>query len=96
MDEKCPHCGWLYSELRTGLTYHEVSETLWAEVVTGDRRHKTRHTVLGRWHEIKRKMWDAHLEECQAWADAGGSFEPDPNADPWWLTTDPHCGTMAL
>jgi hypothetical protein len=26
-----------------------------------DWRHVTRHTVLGKWHEIKLKMWDDFL-----------------------------------
>lgn len=46
-----------YENFRTGLTFAEVYQELWAEVERGERRHITRATVLGRWHEIKLKMW---------------------------------------
>jgi hypothetical protein len=32
---------------------------------SSDWRNKTRHTVLGKWHEIKKLWWELHLEECK-------------------------------
>ena len=27
---------------------------------------KRRHTILGRWHQIKQELWAEHLELCEA------------------------------
>jgi len=27
-------------------------------------RNKTRHTILGKWHELKKRLWSHHIEEC--------------------------------
>jgi hypothetical protein len=43
-----------YDDFRTGLTYHDVYMMLW------DRKYKRRHTVLGKWHQIKLEMWDEY------------------------------------
>ena len=40
-----------YDALRTGLTFREV------RLMLGGRRFITRHTVLGKWHEIKLALW---------------------------------------
>jgi hypothetical protein len=31
-----------------------------------DWNNKTRHTVLGKWHEIKKLWWELHLKECSS------------------------------
>lgn len=54
-DETCPLCGGRYADLRVGLTFGEVYAELRAEP---ERRHVTRHTVLGRWREHKLNFWN--------------------------------------
>jgi hypothetical protein len=46
-----------YREFRTGLNYHEVWQELKGEQKDGLRRWVTRHTVLGRWRQIKLQMF---------------------------------------
>ncbi len=46
-----------YSEFRTGLTYLEVYYMLW------NRKRKRRHTVLGKWHEIKQAMYAEYCSD---------------------------------
>jgi hypothetical protein len=56
-----------YDNFRTGLTFVEVWEMLRIEQREGKRRHITRHTVLGRWHEIKLRMfsdWTEYWDAC--------------------------------
>lgn len=65
-DETCSHCGLVYRDLRTGLTYPEVRMLLWV----GDPDYKTwkykrRHTVLGLWGQLKLVLWREHLEFCE-------------------------------
>ncbi len=61
-DERCPHCNMRYRDLRTGLSYNEVFELLmdYSED-SADWSYKRRHTVLGKWHQIKREQWDYHI-----------------------------------
>lgn len=54
-----------YQQFRTGLTFAEVWQTLKAECDAGTRRHVTRHTVLGRWHQIKLAMFAEYEEYFQ-------------------------------
>ena len=28
-------------------------------------RYKRRHTILGKWHQIKKEMWQEHLYMCK-------------------------------
>lgn len=63
----CSVCGISYDQFRTGLTYRDVYELF----CTGsddpvDWRYKRRHTVLGKWREIKQQMWREHVENCGA------------------------------
>lgn len=51
-----------YDRFRTGLTYYEIWQVLRQEKEIGKRRHITRHTVLGKWHEIKLSMFHACYE----------------------------------
>jgi hypothetical protein len=48
-----------YDRFRTGLTFDEVRQMLWSP--SGDPkdwRRVTRHTVLGKWREIKLQMYN--------------------------------------
>ena len=48
-----------YKKFRTGYTYHEVSDMLWYSDPWHCAHHtRRRHSVLGKWREIKREMWD--------------------------------------
>ena len=62
----CCVCGLRYEDFRTGYTYRDIYEMLWSG--NGDPRtwkYKRRHTVLGLWHMLKTRMWEAHLAECE-------------------------------
>lgn len=66
LTQECPHCDLTYDRLRTGYTYSDIYMMFWS----GDEDsttwvNKRRHTILGRWHQIKVGMWDEHLEICQ-------------------------------
>jgi len=69
-------CQLEYKDLRTGLTFNEVRQMLWREAREKRKYNEymfiTRHTVLGRWHEIKLRLWKEHCDildehgcECQ-------------------------------
>lgn len=53
-----------YDEFRTGLTFRCVFEMLRVEAMQkeaqGERMFITRHTVLGRWHQIKRESYEGY------------------------------------
>jgi hypothetical protein len=51
-----------YDQFRTGFDFYEVWQILRQEKESGKRRHVTRHTVLGKWHEIKLSLYRALLE----------------------------------
>ena len=90
--EECPCCGLTYGSFRTGLSYRAVFEMLMDNSEDpADWRNKTRHTILGKWHELKMFWWAHHLEECRrqrdfvseshgdAWEPIGCTYEPgDP------------------
>lgn len=61
--ERCPHCDLTYRKFKTGFTYYAVFDLLkdYSED-SGEWRYKRRHTVLGKWRQIKREMWYAHVE----------------------------------
>lgn len=42
-----------FDRFKTGLSYYEVWQVLRQEKEAGKRAHITRHTVLGKWHELK-------------------------------------------
>lgn len=70
MVAECPWCGLAYRELRTGLTFKEVFAMLWSgSNDPADWRYKRRNTVLGKWHQIKREMWEEHLYVCEKQAE---------------------------
>ena len=55
-----------YDSFKTGLNYYEVWQALRQEKEAGKRHHITRHTVLGKWHEMKLSMYEGLLEEYGA------------------------------
>lgn len=65
-ESRCRVCGLTYSQLRTGFTYEEVYQMLWVSSEDPrDWKYKRRHTVLGKWHQIKLEMWDEHVHLCE-------------------------------
>ena len=65
--QECEHCGLTYEKFRTGLTFKEVRNLYWVNNPDSDTwKYKRRHTVLGKWREIKQKMWIEHLYFCAA------------------------------
>ena len=65
MSERCPHCGLDYDTFRTGCTYRDVWWMMWSSSDDPvDWRYKRRHSVLGRWRQLKLEMWDHHIEHC--------------------------------
>lgn len=61
----CEECGLKYENFKTGLEYKDVYVQFWSN--SDDYRDwhpKRRHTVLGRWHEIKMMLWKEHIEHC--------------------------------
>lgn len=48
-----------YEDFRTGLTFEEVYYMLW------NHPHKTRHTVLGKWRQIKLEMYAEYLQSLE-------------------------------
>jgi hypothetical protein len=61
----CPHCGLKYRDFRTGFTYRDVFGMLWSGSDDPSTwRYKRRGSVLGKWFEIKQKMWADHVDEC--------------------------------
>lgn len=70
--DACPGRGILYKDFRTRqpLTYYDVYLMLWVPededkpMDTSDWRYKRRHTVLGKWHQIKQEDWRAHIRDC--------------------------------
>ena len=53
-----------YGEFKTGFRYYDVylmidglNPEIW--------KYKRRGTVLGFWHQLKKELWNRHLDECQ-------------------------------
>lgn len=69
LNMECSYCGFQYRNLRTGLTYQQVYEMLWSyNDDPSTWRYKRRHTVLGKWHQLKLELWAEHVEGCAALA----------------------------
>jgi len=63
--ECCPGCGLKYSAFRTGLTYKEVYDMFWSTSDDPNEwKYKRRSTVLGKWRQVKRELWDRHIYGC--------------------------------
>jgi hypothetical protein len=62
----CPICGLEYKDLRTKLTFKKVYSMFWTDSEDSNQwRYKRRHTILGKWHQIKKEMWQEHLHMCK-------------------------------
>lgn len=65
-NDTCNDCGLKYQAMRTGHTYQDIYTMLWSgsdEPRTW--RYKGRSAVLGYWHQIKKEIWEYHLEMCE-------------------------------
>lgn len=65
--DRCPHCACTYRAFRTGFTYQAVFELLmdYSED-TADWKYKRRGTILGKWHQMKRELWQRHIDvDCE-------------------------------
>ena len=75
-----------YDEFRTGLTFACVFQILKREALVkweaGERMFITRHTVLGRWRQIKLESYDAYCRNVDAEAVSDG-YIPGP----MWLAS---------
>jgi hypothetical protein len=60
-----------YKDFKTGLDFVQVWEILKNEQLHEKRKHVTRHTILGKWHEIKLRMWNDYLEQYEKWIESG-------------------------
>ena len=56
-----------YADFRSGLTFTEVRHMLMCEQhaakARGESMYVTRHTVMGRWGQLKRAAWIAYQKE---------------------------------
>lgn len=55
-------CQTTYKELKTGFTFNDIRQMLYKESKEKRERNNehmfiTRHTILGRWHEMKLRIW---------------------------------------
>jgi hypothetical protein len=61
-----------YDEFRTGFTFRDIRQMLWSfDEDPRTWRHVTRHTVLGKWREIKQEMWAHNKPEKFKQEDTG-------------------------
>lgn len=60
MNDMC-NCQIEYRDFKTGMTFNEIRQMLKAEAKRkyqkGQYMFITRHTVLGRWHQLKKELW---------------------------------------
>jgi hypothetical protein len=42
-----------------------------------DWKYKRRHTILGKWHQIKQEMWQQHIENCEKEEEIVDIYEKD-------------------
>lgn len=77
--EKCAECGLTYGKFRTGMTWMDVWIQFWNDSDTPQDQwpRKSRAIILGRWHEMKKELWQKHVSEC-----APREVEPVKAADP--------------
>lgn len=80
-NQECPHCGVRYAEFNTGLRYADVY--LWFvndDPDPANWKYKRRHTILGRWHQHKKEMWNYHISVgCPQIFIPGDAFELTSN-----------------
>jgi hypothetical protein len=66
----CPVCGISYKKFRTSLTYKDIYSLFWVYSDNASTWHnKRRRTILGRWHAIKLRMWQEHIDCCSYYED---------------------------
>lgn len=53
-----------YRALRTGWTWTDAQGAARKDHEEGRRKHYSRGTILGIWHEFKVILWNRHLDEC--------------------------------
>ena len=62
----CPYCGLPYDDFRTGMTFKEVRSLFWVEDEDPAAwKYKRRHTVLGKWRQIKLELFSEHINYCE-------------------------------
>lgn len=84
--DECPTCGLTYGAFRTGMSYREVFGLLMDNSDDPAEWHnKSRHTVLGKWHELKKQWWAHHLEECALQKE----FEDEQTKGDAWEPSEP-------
>lgn len=54
-----------YDQFRTGFTFKDIRQMLWSysENPADWPKGVSRHTVLGKWHEIKLDMYERYKQE---------------------------------
>jgi len=66
MTQVCPSCSMDYDDFRTGFCYADIYSMFWSyDDDPKTWRNKRRGSVLGKWRELKLKMWAEHLETCR-------------------------------
>jgi hypothetical protein len=67
----------LYDDFKTGDTYQTIYEMMWVNDPDYKKwRYKGTSGILGKWKEIKGKLWLGHLKECEEyeeWLLSGGA-----------------------
>jgi len=57
-----------YQKFRTGLTFKDVRQMLWSySDDSKDWPQVTRHTVLGKWRELKLAMWEDYKQRSNSY-----------------------------
>jgi len=83
----CPTCGITYGDFRTGLTYEDIYLMYWrADPNPATWVYKRRHTILGKWMQIKRSLWAGHVVECERAAAIARLRALYPDVDPGYWT----------
>jgi hypothetical protein len=58
-----------YDEFPTGLTYPEVLAMFWMDDSDSSKwKYKRRNTILGKWHQIKKEMYEEYLNRLDVLA----------------------------
>lgn len=79
-ESMCEVCGMEYDDFRTGETFQSVLDDMWSgSEDPEDWNYTGRHSVLGRWHQIKQSDWRDHLAQCEEseQAEEGGPYDED-------------------
>ena len=78
----CEYCGLEYDDFKTNETFETIRDMLW---IDSDRpedwNYKGRHTILGKWHQIKQSDWRSHIKECEEQSEGGQDDTSFPFGD---------------